>query len=210
MQIELSKVSKRYRYEWVFRNMNYHFNSQKSYAITGPNGSGKSTLMRLLSGHASPTRGNIQHYQNTTVIRSENLYIHISYAAPYIDLIEEFTLAEHLKFHQKFKAFLPEMGVKEIMSLLAFKKAKNKRLSHFSSGMKQRLKLVLAICSDTALVLLDEPTTNLDRQGIEWYLNLVEQYKKDRIFVVASNVEEDYQFCDEVLQITDYKKKISQ
>ncbi|MEM9849969.1 MAG: ABC transporter ATP-binding protein, partial [Bacteroidota bacterium] len=190
-----------------FRNIDFQFLATQSYAITGPNGSGKSTLMRILSGHLSPTKGQIQHSISGKPIKKEDLYTQISYAAPYIDLIEEFTLLEHLKFHQRFKPLLPDLNTEEILSILAFKKAENKLLSQFSSGMKQRLKLVLAICSDVALVLLDEPTTNLDRQGIEWYLELIEQYRHQRTFIIASNVEEDYQFCDAVLQITDYKKK---
>lgn len=205
MQIALSNVSKRYRYEWVFKKINFTFESGEAYAITGPNGSGKSTLMRVLSAYLSPTKGTIQHYLATRKIEGERVYQHITYAAPYVDVIEEMTLYEQLQFHQKFKPFLTDITIEEILSLLAFQKGKNKQISHFSSGMKQRLKLALALCSKSSLILLDEPTTNLDRQGVDWYLNLVEQYKRDRTIIVASNVEEDYQFCDRLLDIIQYK-----
>lgn len=206
MQIELSKLSKRYRYEWIFKNINYTFESSKCYAITGANGSGKSTLMRILSAYLSPTKGKIIHqYLKGKVLKPENIYQQLAYAAPYMDLIEELSLKEQLLFHQKFKAFSPELSIEELLSLLAFRKSKNKLISHFSSGMKQRLKLLLAICSDVPLLLLDEPTTNLDRQGIDWYLELIERFGKGKTIIVASNVEEDYGFCDAVLNIMDYK-----
>jgi len=208
MQIELSKLSKRYRYEWIFKNLDYTFESNKCYAITGANGSGKSTLMRILSAYLSPTKGKIIHQYQGKTLQSESIYQQLAYAAPYMDLIEEFSLKEQLLFHQKFKSFLPELTIEDLLSLLAFRRAKNKQISHFSSGMKQRLKLLLAICSNVPLLLLDEPTTNLDRQGIDWYLELIERFGKARTIIVASNVEEDYGFCDAVLNIMDYKPKV--
>lgn len=207
MQIELSKLSKRYRYEWIFKDLNYTFESGKCYAITGANGSGKSTLMRILSAYLSATKGEIIHQHQGETLKAENIYQQLAYAAPYMDLIEEFSLKEQLLFHQKFKPFLTQLSIKELLALLAFQKAKNKQISHFSSGMKQRLKLLLAICSDVPLLLLDEPTTNLDRQGIDWYLQLIEQFGQERTIIVASNVEEDYSFCNAVLNIMDYKPK---
>jgi len=205
MQIQLSELGKRYRYEWIFKNINYTFESSKCYAITGANGSGKSTLMRILTAYLSPTKGKITHQYQNQVLQPENIYKSLAYAAPYMDLIEEFSLKEQLLFHQKFKSFLPELTIEHLFALLAFKKTKNKLISHFSSGMKQRLKLLLAICSDVPLLLLDEPTTNLDRQGIDWYLQLIEQFGKERTIIVASNVEEDYGFCDAVLDVMEYK-----
>ena len=71
--------------------------------------------------------------------------------------------------------------------------------------MKQRLKLVLAICSDTSVLLLDEPTTNLDKQGMNWYLDLIKEFRKDRLLIIASNVESDFNFCENQLNIQDYK-----
>ena len=93
------------------------------------------------------------------------------------------------------------------MDLLELPKAENKEVRNFSSGMKQRLKLALSLCSEASLILLDEPTTNLDRQGVKWYLDLIEKFAQDRTLLIASNVQEDFDFCEERLFITDYKKK---
>ena len=205
MQITLHQVSKRYRYDWVFKGIDFRFQQGGRYSLTGPNGSGKSTLMKVLSGHLTPSKGKVQFSIGEKKIAMEDVYKNISYAAPYIDLIEEFTLSEILRFHQHFKPFLENVTRKTITDLLAFPKAKNKEVRHFSSGMKQRLKLALALCSNSSFILLDEPTTNLDRQGVEWYLKLVEKYLGDRTVVVASNVEEDYGFCADGVRILDYK-----
>ena len=85
--------------------------------------------------------------------------------------------------------------------------SKNKLIKYFSSGMKQRLKLALAFCSDTPMLMLDEPTSNLDSQGVDWYLNLVQQFAENRLTIVCSNQEHEYSFCDEQLNISEYKQK---
>lgn len=206
MRIELRNVAKRYKLEWVLRQVNLDLNAGISYAITGPNGSGKSTLMKILSGHLTPSKGTIEFFQKDKKLSSDEVYQQLSYAAPYIDLIEEFTLVEALKFHQNFKKIIDHQSVEDLITILGFERAKNKSIRHFSSGMKQRLKLVLAICSATDLLLLDEPTATLDRQGIEWYQALIKKFAQDRLVIVASNVAEDFFFCEKKVNILDYKK----
>lgn len=205
MQVKLLHVSKRYRYDWIFKGVDYQLVAGGRVAVTGPNGSGKSTLMKVLSGHLSPTKGKVEFVVESKKIAADNVYRQVSYAAPYIELIEEFTLAEALDFHQKFKPLLPGLTTAEVADLLAFPKAKDKQVRHFSSGMKQRLKLALACCSASSLLLLDEPTTNLDTQGVDWYLSLAERFIGDRTVVVASNVAVDYGFCNDVIDILKYK-----
>ncbi|MBK8565096.1 MAG: ABC transporter ATP-binding protein [Saprospiraceae bacterium] len=205
MQITLEQVSKRYRYDWIFKGVDYQIVAGSRTAITGPNGSGKSTLMKVLSGHLSPSKGTVTFVAGGKKISADEVYRNVSYAAPYIELIEEFTLAEAIDFHKKFKPLLAGLGTADILDLLAFPKAKDKQVRHFSSGMKQRLKLALAACSDATLLLLDEPTTNLDAQGVDWYLALMERFIGDRTVVVASNVAVDYGFCREVIDILKYK-----
>lgn len=207
MRIELKDIAKRYKLEWVLRNVSLNFNADKAYAITGPNGSGKSTLLKILSGHLTPTKGNIEFFSENRKLPAEEVYRHLSYAAPYIDLIEEFTLLEALQFHQKFKNYIKNQQPEDIIATLGFERARNKPIRHFSSGMKQRLKLALAICSDTNLLLLDEPTATLDRQGIEWYQSLIREFiSSERLTIVASNVEEDFFFCKEKVSILEFKK----
>ncbi len=206
MQIKLTDIAKRYRYEWVLRGVNLELKTGINYAITGPNGIGKSTLIKILSGHLTPSKGKINFSLHEKMLPGDQIYHHLSYAAPYIDLIEEFTLTEALHFHQQFKPFLGNQHLKSIIDLLGFKKAQDKPIRYFSSGMKQRLKLALAICSDTQLLLLDEPTATLDRQGVEWYQNLIREFAGNRLVIVASNVEEDFFFCEERVSILDFKK----
>lgn len=206
MTIQLQDIGKRYRLEWIFRGMNGCFQAGERWAILGPNGSGKSTLLKVLSGHLTPSKGEILFDNQGVKISEEAVYKHISYAAPYIELIEEFTLEEAIRFQAKLKPLLPGFTPASLYDLLALPKTRQKEIRFFSSGMKQRLKLALAVCSDSSILLLDEPATNLDVQGVAWYKNLISEYAADRLVIIASNDPHDAEFCPNHLQILDYKQ----
>lgn len=208
MDIKLKQLSKRYKFEWIFRGLDYHFEMGKTYAVLGPNGSGKSTLLKVLSGYSTPSKGKIDFWESDKTLGTDKIYPKISYAAPYIELIEEFTLTEMIDFHSRFKSFQQNINTEQLIEILNFSKSKNKEIKYFSSGMKQRLKLVLAICSATDLLLLDEPTTNLDDEGVAWYQTLIEKFTANRLVIVASNVKHDYHFCTQQLNIMDYKNRV--
>jgi len=204
MKIVLNNVGRRFNKEWIFRNVTTEFNSGNSYAILGPNGSGKSTLLSVLTGSLSPSEGEIL-FSDPAEIAIEDIYKHISLAAPYLELIETFTLKEIINFHFKFKNFAAGVNADSMISILGLEKSANKEIKYFSSGMKQRTKLALACCSDAPILFLDEPTSNLDVQGINWYRELIEKFTKGRLTIIGSNQIQEYEFCQHHLQITDYK-----
>ncbi|HEY8928815.1 MAG TPA: ATP-binding cassette domain-containing protein [Mucilaginibacter sp.] len=204
-QITLQNIGRRFNREWIFRGVDHTFTDNRLYAILGPNGSGKSTLLQVLNGSLSPSVGQLKYHFNDAEVEAAEVYKHLSLAAPYLELIEEFTLSEVIDFHFKFKPYKSGMDKAAVIDLLAMQTNKNKLIRYFSSGMKQRLKLALAFCSDTPMLMLDEPTSNLDTQGVDWYLGLVQQFSAGRLTIICSNQEHEYSFCDEYLSITDYK-----
>ena len=201
MQIRLINTGKRYNREWIFRHCSLTFHSGKKYAITGPNGSGKSTLLQVIAGAVQHNEGSVEYKSREG--KELDAYRHISIAAPYLELIEEMTAKETLEFHAGFKKLV--MPVADILQAVGLEKATNKQLRYFSSGMRQRLKLAQAFYSDTGILLLDEPTTNLDAEGIQLYLNLIHSQTAGKIVVVSSNDRQEYGFCDETISISEYK-----
>ncbi|MFD2584764.1 ATP-binding cassette domain-containing protein [Pedobacter vanadiisoli] len=204
MNISLQHVGRRFNKEWIFKNLSAEFSSGNSYAILGPNGSGKSTLLSVLNGSLSPSEGKIT-FSDTQEIPVENIYRYISLAAPYLELVETLTLKELIDFHFKFKNFANGLDAKKLIDILGLEKARNKEIKYFSSGMKQRTKLVLACCTDTPILFLDEPTSNLDVQGVNWYRELIKNFGKDRLMIIGSNQVQEYDFCTTQIQISDYK-----
>lgn len=202
MKISLQDVGKRYNREWIFRHLNFEFSGTGSYAITGANGSGKSTLLQVIAGATMHSEGKlIYEKQDGSLIPDP--YSLISVAAPYLELIEEFTATEFLQFHAGFKKLTS--SIDDILQAVNLEKAAQKQIRYFSSGMKQRLKLAQAFFSESQVLFLDEPTTNLDSEGTTLYQSLVKNHAGDRLLIISSNVPEEYSFCEEVIKMENFK-----
>lgn len=205
MEIVLSNIGKRYGLNWIFRNVNYTLHSGQSYTLTGHNGSGKSTLLKILSGGLTPSEGGVQFIINGKESTPYNVAQEMAFTAPYISLIEDFTLQEMLEFHFKFKKMRTQ-SIDDLMDIIGLKEHEDKFISKFSSGMMQRLKLSLTILSDTEVLLLDEPTAYLDENAIQWYRELLLNHMKDRLLIIGSNQKHEYSFIDShIIHVPDFK-----
>jgi ABC-type multidrug transport system ATPase subunit len=208
--IEAGKIGKKYRKEWIFRRVNLTLSSGNSYTFVGPNGSGKSTLLQLLAGSLPSTEGELTYTLNETVLDPDNWFRQVSIAAPYLELVEELTLTELLTFHQQFKPYKAGLTPDIIAERLLLTHARHKEIKYFSSGMKQRVKLGLAFFSRSPIVILDEPTANLDRQGAAWYQEQVRELlnpanQEIPLLLIGSNQPDEYDFCPNVLDVMQWK-----
>ena len=206
MILEAESLGKRFNREWIFKDLTFSFQSGTTYAITGPNGSGKSTLMQVLWGQMPASAGKVSYRYKDKLISMEDIFRHVSIATPYMDVIDEFTLTEMLRFHFKFKIIRNEKSIEELIELMELSSSKDKLISNFSSGMRQRLKLALAFYSDTPLLFLDEPTTNLDKKSIDWYTKNLHALPPETLIFIASNQEHEYPSTSKKIDILDFKK----
>lgn len=201
VQISLTDAGKRFNKDWIFKDLNYTFEKGQHYALIGNNGSGKSTLLQVIAGYATLSKGTIAWGDYST----NTIYQQISLAAPYLELIEEFTTIEQFKFHEKFKALRNDVSIEQMIEMIGLKAATNKQIRYFSSGMKQRLKLALAIFSEAPILLLDEPCSNLDKEGYALYHDLINNYAMHKLIIVGSNDTQEYDFCKQQINLLDYK-----
>ncbi|MEO1653733.1 MAG: ATP-binding cassette domain-containing protein [Bacteroidota bacterium] len=207
VEIRIQQLAKRFQKEWIFGGIDQTLLSGQKYAVKGPNGSGKSTFLQLIAGLQLPTRGQIHYRIADQEIKAERVYKYLSLCAPYLELIEEFSLEEIIRFHLHFKPFRPQVSQEAFIQRMGLEKARKKPLQFFSSGMKQRIKLGLALYSDTPILLLDEPTSNLDQNGIDWYREEVLQTSPQRLLIICSNQSYEYDFCEQVIDIQSFKPK---
>jgi ABC-type multidrug transport system ATPase subunit len=205
MVITLENIGKRFQRHRIFKDVDHSFKAPNAYALLGSNGSGKSTLLRIIAGMQSPSLGKVRFYNGDKELEPNKVFSHISFCAPGMELVEELTLQEFFEFHFSFKKLIPGMTIESIIKKTGLEGAANKPVGDYSSGMKQRVKLAQAIFSDTPALLLDEPCTNLDQQGVEQYRDWMEEYSKNRLVIVASNDPREYFFCREVVEIERYK-----
>ncbi|MEQ9423976.1 MAG: ATP-binding cassette domain-containing protein [Cyclobacteriaceae bacterium] len=201
LKIKCDDIGKRFIKQWIFKNFNYQFESGRSYAITGPNGSGKSTLAQILMGYLTPSSGKVSFVLNGKKVEVEDIFKHLGFASPYMQLIEDFTLDEMISYHFTFKEIIDDLSISDFKKKTYLEKSSGKQVKNFSSGMKQRLKLGLVFYSNCDLMILDEPTTNLDADGIKWYTEQVQQACKNKLCIISSNIMKEYEFCDERIDL---------
>lgn len=205
MDVILKNLSKRFDTNYVLKNCNYHFESGKSYGIIGANGSGKSTLLKIISGYLSSSSGELVHRIEDKIVSRTEVYKELSFMAPYIDLVEDLDLKEMYTYHNSFKP-LAISDFKSFREVLNYPKIKTgKYISNYSSGMKNRLKLALSILSDSELLLLDEPSSFLDEDGVDWFKGILRIFKQNKTLIIASNEKGDFDACDTVLEISEFQ-----
>lgn len=203
--IQANALSKRFNREWIFKDLNYTFQSGKTYAITGPNGSGKSTLLQILWGQLPQTSGTVSYTSAGKQVLAEAFFKHISIATPYMDLIDEFTLEEQIRFHFSMRTVRNGFTPESLTETFGLTHARTKTISDFSSGMKQRLKLGLAFYTEASVIFLDEPGTNLDEQAFTWYRENLEKLPSTSLIFIASNQRSEYPESAEVVDISSFK-----
>jgi ABC-type multidrug transport system ATPase subunit len=202
--ITTAKLAKRFNREWIFRNFNFTFNPGERVAITGPNGSGKSTLLQVLCGHLPQSEGSLL-FADSKEIELETIFKRISFAAPYMELIDEFTLEEQIRFHYSMRQPRNKIDATALMQIMYLEKAAGKTLGNFSSGMKQRVKLALAFYTESDIIFLDEPGTNLDQTAFDWYVKQLQLLPPQCLTIIASNNPLEYPQSTKILNITDFK-----
>lgn len=190
-KLEAKSIGKKFFRSWILKDISFELNTGDHLLIKGANGSGKSTLLRIISGQLAPTEGEINLARNHENIHPVEWYQHLAWTGPYVDLHADLTLEEQVKLHFKFKK-CTLTSPNDVIGKLNLEKHRKKLLSSFSSGMLQRLKVGLAVFTDSPLLLLDEPGTNLDEDNHKFVLDLVKEDMNKRITVVVSNQPTDF------------------
>jgi ABC-type multidrug transport system ATPase subunit len=207
MELSIQKLSKAFNQKIVFSNIDLEIHAGSRLAITGSNGSGKSTLLKILSGGALPSSGQILYHHQGKGIKEDQVYKWVHFVAPYNTVIEELTLPELFQFHQDLGTLQHFSNYKDWVSRLQYPFHPDHRIKTFSSGMKQRLKLGLVLLDDRPLILLDEPGSNLDSQGKDWFYSLLDKLSEEQTLIIATNDSREKEYCRLVLNIEEYSKR---
>lgn len=187
VSIKLEHISKKFSGSWIFRDLNVEFNQPSNWVVLGANGSGKSTLLLLLSGYIAPHSGSITWSLDSKPIPAEEVPKLMAYCTPQLQLDEHLTVHEQIEFYFRFKPIINTESIATVLDFAQLQNHKHKSVNQLSSGLQQRLKLSLALCSNTPVLCLDEPTNHLDKAGIMWYTEALQRFSKNRLVIVASN-----------------------
>ena len=187
----------------VFGVANVGLQNGDLLGITGENGVGKSTLVRILCGVLSPSKGKVSLELNEKIVDTEKFHQHIGLVSPYLNLYEEFTAWEHLSLTAKLRGIeFEEEFCAHSLEQFSLYKRKHDHIRTFSSGMKQRLKYALAIQHKPPILILDEPSANIDAVGVAAVLRLIEQQVTSGGGVIlATNEERESSLCRRLVSL---------
>lgn len=199
--IVLEGLQKKFGKQHILQDVSYTFQTGSKTVILGSNGSGKSTLIKILSGSLEATEGSPVYTFEGSNVTAKSAGLHVGIAAPYVALNPMFSLKETLAFHEQFCPFPEGFKLTDWLYKAGLAAHEDKRLSTFSSGMLQRVRLLLAVANDRPLLLLDEPLSNLDAEGVQFYTELITSFALSKTIIVGSNYQKDeYSYCtDELL-----------
>ena len=204
--VEALSLNKVFGRRLIFNNINFKFNNNGIFGISGPNGSGKSTLIKIIAGVTSPSSGQILHNFNSAPIIPEKLHNYIGFVSPYLVLYDEFSAWENLNY---FSAIRNDQfnadKVNFLLDRFLLFNRKDDFVKTYSSGMKQRLKFIFALMHSPQLLLLDEPTSNLDSEGKDKVYSILKKEADRSIIIIASNEESDLEICSGLIRLEQFK-----
>ena len=186
----------------IFRDIGFHLHNGQSLAITGPNGSGKTTLIKILCGLIRPSAGSLKYRRDSREMGADQIFPAIGLVGPYLELYEELTARENIRFFIRMRN-LHNMDDKiaDLLTRFHLNGREEDMVRTYSSGMRQRLKYITAVMHEPDVLFLDEPTSNLDSQGIECVYQVMERQKKDGILIIATNDREDLKYGDQQIAV---------
>ena len=204
--LSLHNVTKIFGRRLVFKDINFELSSGNVYGISGRNGSGKSTLAKIIAGIISPSSGKVIHRSNGTEIKLEQLHDYIGFVSPYLFLYDEFSADENLYHFAKIRnAKVNKNRTDELFKLFGLSDRRSDLLKGYSSGMKQRMKFIFALQHSPKIILLDEPTSNLDNAGKEAVYKLIKDEAENNLVIIASNEESDLDLCSNLIDVEKFK-----
>lgn len=191
-KIILSNISKKYDNKLLFDNLSLEIKNNETIAITGKNGSGKSTLLKIISGIIDSNKGITQYIDNDREIKLAEFKTKLGFVAPYLFLYNEYTAMENLEIISKIRNnYFDKKLAEEYLNIFGLKKRRNDYLRTYSSGMQQRIKIILSLIHKPKYLLLDEPTNTLDIDGKTALWSIIENIKENTVIILASNEESE-------------------
>jgi len=193
MKLILENLSKSFPGRKVFQNISAQIEQSKTLVVAGPNGSGKTTLIKIICSLLPASSGKVIFQYNGNNYTGGEILPFIGCIAPDLFLYDELTAVENLKF------FASVSDIKNPDFKMMFNKyglaGRGKDLvKSYSSGMKQRLKYILALMRNPQILLLDEPAVNLDEQGKQIVDEVIKNHKG--VTVIATNDKDDLKYAD--------------
>jgi len=201
--VEFDRIVKRFGNRTVLSNVSGVVRPGAVVVVTGPNGSGKSTLLNILSGCLRPSSGRVRYLDAGQEIERASWFERLGMAAPDMAVYDELTALENLHFFARVRGVdIDDRRLGDLLDGLGLAARDQRRaVGTYSSGMKQRVKLAQAVVHEPGVLLLDEPSSNLDEAGHQATAALVARFRAQGAVAVATNDPREVAWGDAQIQL---------
>lgn len=207
IEISADNIAKKYDKKRVLTGISFHHQTAV-LGIAGSNGSGKSTLLKIISGLLKPTSGEVEWKINGDTLSPKAIIPYIGFSAPYVQLYEELTVDENLRFLVELQKNCVIEDINDLLHRFEIKKLHNSLYGNLSTGQQQRVKLASAVIKKPSILIMDEPGSNLDQNGKSLIKNLVQTFRdSDKMVIIASNQQDELDLCDKTIDLNNYKEE---
>ncbi|MCT4660264.1 MAG: ABC transporter ATP-binding protein [Tissierellales bacterium] len=205
MKVKLSGITKYFGEKLIFENVEEEFESGKINGFIGPNGGGKTTLLRMIANLDKEFRGEITYGSDIPLSKVNSKMTYLSQVPYMLEGSVEENLYYPLKLRRYSKADI-ESRIEPLLKPLSLETLINQRAKTLSSGEKQKVALARALVFEPELILLDEPTANIDAKTVEVIESVLIEDQKRRgttIVIVTHNLQQAFRLCDKVYWVKD-------
>ncbi|RME25191.1 MAG: ABC transporter ATP-binding protein [Candidatus Zixiibacteriota bacterium] len=200
--LTVDRVSKRFGARKVFADVSFSLQTGEALAIVGPNGSGKTTLVLLLLGQYHLLKGTITYARDGAKLPEEELRRRTALVSPYLNLYDHLTAEENLIFLSTVAGgSVSGREVDDLLASVGLEGRGHDLVGAYSSGMKQRLKYAAALMKKPDFLFLDEPTSNLDEAGKQIVFDLIRDYRRKAVVIIATNEPKEQELADHVCRV---------
>jgi heme exporter protein A len=197
------QISHKFNKRTIFSNISFAVESGRSLVLIGPNGSGKTTLVKIICRLLQPISGKLLIYHDSQVTDPVKLYSTVGLVGPYLQLYNNLTALENYTFFSRIRGLSVDINFfRELMNQFGLKGREMDELRTYSSGMLQRAKYVMALIHRPEILILDEPTSNLDEEGVHIVYELIQKQREDKILILATNEPEEFKFGNEQIVLS--------
>lgn len=189
-ELHIENLAKVYGARRVLQNLTLSAGGGEIVGIVGSNGSGKSTLLKIIAGLLRPSKGHVKlMHDGQPIVDIVERRRMVGYAAPDLSFYPELSAFENLQFFDRVRGISrPPKEINSLLRRVGLSGREHDVVSAFSSGMKQRLRLGFALLGKAPILLLDEPSLALDKQGVSLVEEIIESHRtQGGLVVLATN-----------------------
>lgn len=201
-KVEVKNLSKAYQSRKLFTDVSVTIPDRSVFVVLGHNGAGKTTFLRILCGLIPATSGQIEFVMDGKVLTPREKRAQLGLVSPDLELYGELSAAENLEFFSGVRGLPFSLDrAREVLEFVGLKGRGRDYVATYSSGMKQRMKYAYALLHDPHILVLDEPTTNLDEVGVALVDRIIRRQKERGIVIMATNEPREVSYGDQTLSL---------